>query len=97
MVGDTLLDAMDQKSATALVLLDLSKAFDSKSHPILLNKLSSIGASPSVVKWFESYLTGRSQVVRIGSTVSSPLYITHGVRSLYLQLIRSNLGYASQI
>ena len=36
-------------------------------------------------------------VVRIGSTVSSPLYITHGVRSLYLQLIRSNLGYASQI
>ena len=30
-------------------------------------------------KWFESYLSGRSQVVRIGSTLSSQLPVTHGV------------------
>jgi hypothetical protein len=45
----------------------------------LLNKLRHIGASPEVVKWFESYLTGRSQFVRIGTSVSSSLDITHGV------------------
>ena len=35
--------------------------------------------SSEVVKWFESYLTGRSQFVRIGTSVSSSLDITHGV------------------
>ena len=61
-------------------ILDLSKAFDSVHHPTLLNKLRHTGASPEVVKWFESYLTGRSQFVRIGTSVSSSLIdITHGV------------------
>ena len=60
-------------------LLDLSKAFDSISHSILLQKLSGIGASRNVVNWFKSYLTNRKQVVRIGSTTSTPLNITHGV------------------
>ena len=64
---------------TAIILLDLSKAFDSVSHPILLRKLSSVGASSQTVKWFDSYLTERSQSVRIGSSLSSPQKITHGV------------------
>ena len=63
----------------AYILLDLSKAFDSVSHPILLHKLYCVGASPDTVKWFSSYLSGRSQSVRIGSSISSPLPITHGV------------------
>jgi retron-type reverse transcriptase len=79
LVDDIILEAMDQKSVTALILLDLSKAFDSVHHPTLLNKLRHIGVSPEVVKWFESYLTGRSQFVRIGTSVSSSLDITHGV------------------
>ena len=54
-----------------MVLLDLSKAFDSIDHRILLHKLANVGASPKVVQWNESYLSGRSQVVRIGSTLSS--------------------------
>ena len=70
---------MDNKMLTALVLLDLSKAFDSINHNILLQKLEFIGASQSSLRWFSSYLKGRSQVVRIGSTLSSPLNLTHGV------------------
>ena len=77
--SDAILKAMDNKMLTALVLLDLSKAFDSINHNILLQKLEFIGASQSSLRWFSSYLKGRSQVVRIGSTLSSPLYLTHGV------------------
>ena len=78
-VNDSILKAMDNKMLTALVLLDLSKAFDSVNHNILLQKLESIGVSQPSLRWFSSYLNGRSQVVRIGSTLSSPLNVTHSV------------------
>ena len=78
-ITDCMLDAMDKKKISALILLDLSKAFDSINHDKLLHKLSSVGASAAVVNWFKSYLTGRVKRVRIGSTLSDPLLITHGV------------------
>ena len=78
-VSDALLDAMDKKKLSALILLDLSKAFDSLSHSILLQKLASIGASHNAIDWFKSYLSGRKQAVRIGSSTSTYLNITHGV------------------
>jgi hypothetical protein len=56
-----------------------SKAFDSIDHPILLHKLSNIDASPATLKYFRSYLSDRTQIVRIGSSLSYPLPITHGV------------------
>ena len=76
---DSLLDAMDNKKLSALILLDLSKAFDSINHAILLRKLRCVGASDKTVKWFQSYLSGRTQRVRIGSSVSKALPITHGI------------------
>ena len=77
MVTHCILDAMDKKMFTALVLLDLFKAFESVSHAILLHKLSCIGVFPD--RWFDSYLSGRSQFVRVGTKISSSLPITHGV------------------
>ena len=79
LLTDKILEAMDKKQITALVLLDLSKAFDSIDHARLLHKLSNIGASPSSIKWFKSYLSGRRQYVRIGSAHSKTLPIMHGV------------------
>ena len=76
---DSVLEVMDNKQITALVLLDLAKAFDSIEHARLLHKLSIVGASPSTVNWFKSYLSNRYQYVRIGSTHSDTLPITHGV------------------
>ena len=77
-INDFLLDALDNKRLSALILLDLSKAFDSISHSILLQKLSLVAADKTT-KWFESYLTDRTQVVRIGTSTSTPFPITHGV------------------
>ena len=64
-ITDKMLEAMDKKHVTALILLDLSKAFDSINHTILLHKLKCVGACPLAIQWFESYLSGRSQYVRI--------------------------------
>ena len=63
----------------AVVLLDISKAFDTINHGILVNKLLDIGISPSSVAWFTSYLSDRRQVVRINSELSDPLPVVSGV------------------
>ena len=76
---DAFLKGMDNRKLTACVLLDMSKAFDSVDHQILLQKLQGVGASTSVLQWFNSYLTNRYQVVRIHSTVSNPIPKEYGV------------------
>ena len=57
LMDDIILEAMDQKSVTALILLDLSKAFDSVHHPTLLNKLRHIGALSVLERLFRHLLT----------------------------------------
>ena len=53
------------------VFCDFSKAFDTISHNILLNKLLSYGIRGSSHKWFESYLSNRKQYTCYGN-MSSP-------------------------
>ena len=78
MTTDKLLEAMDSKKLTLVVLLDLSKAFDSIDHCRLLSKLQALGIGRTALEWFRSYLTGRQQYVRIGSETSNLSPITHG-------------------
>ncbi|KMQ87873.1 rna-directed dna polymerase from mobile element jockey-like protein [Lasius niger] len=63
----------DQRMVTVSVFFDFSKAFDRVHHHTLLKKLKKLRFSDSLLRWFHSYLTGRSQVVRDGvaGTVSS--------------------------
>ncbi|CAB4016050.1 acetylserotonin O-methyltransferase-like [Paramuricea clavata] len=58
---DFIVNAMDKRKITAIVLLDMSKAFDSINHGILLKKLQDVGVSRSVLQWFDSYLSNRSE------------------------------------
>ena len=76
---DAFLKGIDDKKLTACVLLDMSKAFDSIDHQVLLHKIQSVSASTSALKWFNSYLTNRHQVVQIHSAVSDPLPVECGV------------------
>ena len=78
-ITDTIFKAMDSRRVTALVLLDLSKAFDSIDHTILLRKLRALGVSQPALEWFRSYLYKRTQSVRIESFLSDALPLSHGV------------------
>ena len=72
-VTDILLEAIDKQQLSIIVFLDLSKAFDSVQHDILLNKLMELGVSTEVLNWFKSYLSNRSQYVRIGAVTSTSI------------------------
>jgi hypothetical protein len=61
------------------VFLDLKKAFDVCSHEILLKKLRKMGIRGNAYKWFENYLSGRSQFVDINGSKSDPLDINISV------------------
>ena len=52
----SILQSLDRGGFTGAVFLDLSKAFDTVDHVLLVEKLKTIGASSLVVKWFASYL-----------------------------------------
>ena len=77
--NDILLN-MNKQHITFLVLLDLSSAFDTIDHTILLNRLrTDFGICDSSLSWVQSYLSGRTQSVSINSTNSSSFPVEFGV------------------
>ena len=79
-VQNDLLKAVDSQGGAILVLLDLSAAFDTIDHDVLLNTLKSeVGVEGKALQWFRSYLSGRLQRVKIGTSLSSPQDLRYGV------------------
>jgi len=71
---------MSEQKVTALCLLDLSAAFDTIDHSILLHHPTSwFGFDGTVSSWLTSYLSSRSFVVYINSTSSAPSPFRQGV------------------
>lgn len=72
--------AFDKNQATVVVLLDLSAAFDTVDHDKLLHILEhEIGIMGIALKWFSSFLKGRSQKVMIGEEFSDIYVLLFGV------------------
>jgi hypothetical protein len=79
-IHNDLMTKMGNGEISMLVLLDLSAAFDTIDHNILINRLESrYGVSGSALKWFKSYLSNRSQSVVIKNDTSESLPLNYGV------------------
>ena len=74
-------DANDKatKDATLAVFIDLSKAFDTINHNILLHKLQFYGIRGICNSWFANYLAGRTQFTEICNSKSSQNKLMTGV------------------
>lgn len=60
---EEIINGVNDKKSVCSIFVDLSKAFDSVHHPTLLHKMERMGFRDTVLKWFESYLSGRKQSV----------------------------------
>ena len=76
---DKILKDIDDKNISLAIFMDLSKAFDTLDHGILIKKLAHYGINGIALNWFTSYLSGRSQYVEIDGVSSSILSLSTGV------------------
>jgi len=75
-VCDILYSALDNNKISILILLDLSKAFDSLSHEMLINRLKYYNIYSD---WFDNYLSNRHQITKIGEFQSDLSSLNYGV------------------
>ena len=79
-VANDILLNMNSQRVTLLVLLDLSAAFDTVDHAILLKRLTTdFGIGGKALEWFSSYLSGRSQRVLFEGATSDSFDLRFGV------------------
>ena len=79
-VNNDILTAVDNGIITALILLDLSAAFDTVEHNILISWLHNyLGIQDQALKWCKSNLSKRPQYVRIGTATSHPTVLDYSV------------------
>ena len=78
-VVDNWLTNIDKGQVTAVVFLELAKAFDTVKHNILVRKLETLGVTGPDLDWFSSYLDNRQQQVFYNGVLSSTEHILSGV------------------
>ena len=79
-VQNDILQSLDKKELVIFVLLDLSAAFDTIGHDILLSRLTErFGIGGNVLLWFKLYLSSHSQFVNINGTYSSTHNLKYGI------------------
>jgi hypothetical protein len=79
-VQNDILQSLDQKSVTVLVLLDLSAAFDTIDHQTLLHRLENhFGVTDMAHEWMSSYLRDRNQTICVDGELSERVLIKYSV------------------
>jgi hypothetical protein len=74
-----ILNNFEENKITSVTLLDLSKAFDSISHPLLIEKLKLYGVSDKVLNFIYTYLLNRKQAVKVNGNLSDYRVVNRGV------------------
>ena len=78
-VTDEVLQGFDQNQATVIIFLDLSAAFDTINIDKVIEIMDDeIGIGGTVLKWFRSFLEGRTQQVKIGNVYSESIEVQCG-------------------
>jgi hypothetical protein len=79
-VHSDIMEALDSGSVAVLLLIDLSAAFDTIDHSILLQRLENVfGITGIALLWIKSYLSSRQQQVIINGSRSTPAQLNYGV------------------
>ena len=78
-IHDDIMQALDRKKGVILVLLDLTAAFYTVDHSMLLRQLYSIGIRESALAWLTSYLSDRTLAIKIGDVVSRQQRLDCGI------------------
>jgi hypothetical protein len=76
---DRITEELDNKKFSLGIFIDLSKAFDTIDHKILLDKLQLYGIRGIALEWLSSYLSNRLQYVQLSNTKSNTLSTNCGV------------------
>ena len=76
---DKVINSLSKKDHIIALFMDLSKAFDTIDHNILLHKLYNYGIRGIVWSWIKSYLSNRQQYVSIDDVISPISHINCGV------------------
>ena len=99
-VRNDILNAIDNYEVTIMLLLDLPAAFDTVNHSILINRLENcVGVTGKALRWFKSYLLGRSQSVVIDDATSESLGTKIGVPQFLIYIlpladvVKKNMDY----
>ena len=74
-----LLEALEEGCHVHAVYTDFTKAFDRVNHKILIQKLGVMGIHGSLLMWLRSYLSGRTQMVRVQGFKSFEIQVPSGV------------------
>ena len=74
-----ILDSLNKKQISLLLLIDFSKAFDMVDHKILLDKLYHYGVRGMAHEWLNSYLSDRTQYVSFNGSKSSTKHLNFGL------------------
>ena len=72
-------EAIERKLFVGILSVDLTKAFDTVSHNIILRKLNDLGIRRDIWLWLKNYLTERRHFVRIKGCDSDTHIIAHGM------------------
>ena len=78
-ITDRIKFAIDKNELTCGIFIDLTKAFDTVNHHILLQKMYNYGIRGNVYSLFKSYLSNRQQFVKVNNEKSDMKYVTCGV------------------
>lgn len=79
LVINDIITAVNKGQYCAALFVDLSKAFDTVDHALLLQRLHDIGFDCNTCKWFQDYLSHRQQCVILGNDRSTFLPLSKGV------------------